>query len=205
MYTFFFNHRKIILAGDGEDFSSEEFLAVRYQSFAGLKNVVHNFVKEELLDNLVISSRNPTMLFHDFCAIFKCVTAAGGVVKNNNNDFLLIFRSGKWDLPKGMVEPGEATEQAAIREVEEETGLQGLIIRRTLPYTHHFYIINDNLVLKRTVWFEMYYNGDEIPVPQTAEDITDVVWLPGNIIDVSHQNTYPLILDVLASVGIKAN
>ncbi len=57
------------------------------------------------------------------------VRAAGGIVMMNEecgmrNKMLLIRRNGRWDLPKGKVEPGETLLQAAFREVEEETGIK---------------------------------------------------------------------------------
>ena len=62
------------------------------------------------------------------------VRAAGGIIMLNDNSslithhsslkMLLIQRNGRWDLPKGKVEPGETLLQAALREVEEETGIK---------------------------------------------------------------------------------
>ena len=52
------------------------------------------------------------------------VRAAGGIVTAPDNTMLLIQRNGRWDLPKGKVEPGETLLQAALREVEEETGIK---------------------------------------------------------------------------------
>ena len=54
--------------------------------------------------------------------------AGGGLVYNNKNQVLFILRNGKWDLPKGGIEKGEAIEDTALREVEEETGVNGLMI-----------------------------------------------------------------------------
>ena len=51
------------------------------------------------------------------------IIAAGGLVTNENNELLMIFRRGKWDLPKGKLDKGETIEECAIREVEEETGI----------------------------------------------------------------------------------
>ena len=57
-----------------------------------------------------------------FFSFFKVIEAAGGVVMNEKNDILVIFRSGKWDLPKGKIDKNESIRSAALREVMEETG-----------------------------------------------------------------------------------
>ena len=55
--------------------------------------------------------------------ISRNLITAGGLVINNNSKVLLIYRKNKWDLPKGKLDEGENLEEAAIREVVEETGL----------------------------------------------------------------------------------
>src|SRR5260221_13510882 len=50
---------------------------------------------------------------------FTLVKAAGGLVQNENNQIMMIFRRGKWDLPKGKLDKEETLEQCAVREVEE--------------------------------------------------------------------------------------
>ena len=61
------------------------------------------------------------------------VRAAGGIVSAPDGRMLLILRNGRWDLPKGKVEPGETLLQAALREVQEETGIHGLSPSPTQP------------------------------------------------------------------------
>ncbi len=64
------------------------------------------------------------------------VRAAGGFVSAPDGRMLLILRNGRWDLPKGKVEPGETLLQAALREVQEETGIHGLSPSPTQPLSH---------------------------------------------------------------------
>ena len=53
----------------------------------------------------------------------QSIEAAGGIIISEKGELLMIFRRGKWDLPKGKIDQGETPPQAAIREVKEETGL----------------------------------------------------------------------------------
>ena len=89
---------------------------------------------------------------------------------------LWIQRNGKWDLPKGKIETGEEIAAAAIREVEEECGISAPQIKRRLPNTYHTYRLKGQAILKRTYWFEMYYQGNESLIPQEEEDITTAKW-----------------------------
>ena len=66
--------------------------------------------------------------WESFCANYMLIEAAGGLVYNAKDQLLMIFRNGKWDLPKGKLEVGENIEQCAMREVEEECGISGLTI-----------------------------------------------------------------------------
>ena len=56
------------------------------------------------------------------------IKAGGGLVKNEKGEVLFMFRKGKWDLPKGKLDPGETMDACAVREVMEETGVSGLSI-----------------------------------------------------------------------------
>ena len=68
---------------------------------------------------------------------FRIVKAAGGLVTNPDGHCLMILRDGVWDLPKGMVEHGETLEQAALREVEEETGVKAFPHPALIGKTYH--------------------------------------------------------------------
>ncbi len=104
------------------------------------------------------------------------VEAAGGLVYNNKKEILFIYRNSKWDLPKGGIEKSESHEDAAIREVEEETGVKDLEIRNFITKTYHVFKRNDTFKLKITYWYEMYteYKGEL--VPQLDEGIKKAKW-----------------------------
>lgn len=132
---------------------------------------------------------------------FTVILAGGGLVQRPSGEILLIFRRGKWDLPKGKLEQGETIEQCALREVEEETGLTGIRLLQHLITTYHTYHESGKFILKESWWYTMESSGSATLVPQTEEDIAEVRWvLPSNLGDLM-QNTFPSIKDVLAAAS----
>lgn len=121
------------------------------------------------------------------------IEAAGGMVFNSKGQLLMMMRRGKWDMPKGKLDEGESIEECAIREVMEETGLTQLKSLRKLQTTYHTYSYKGNIALKPSHWFLMEYSGNEIPVPQTEEDITEICW-------VDKKKAYELIQNAFASI-----
>ncbi|MFT4032893.1 MAG: NUDIX hydrolase [Siphonobacter sp.] len=106
---------------------------------------------------------------------FKVVKAAGGVVFNGEH-MLLIYRLKRWDLPKGKLDPGEKSKAAALREVEEETGIQAELGERICT-TWHTYTHNGNRILKRTKWYQMTCTDESHMQPQWEEDIEKIAWM----------------------------
>jgi 8-oxo-dGTP pyrophosphatase MutT (NUDIX family) len=118
------------------------------------------------------------------------------LVKSNDNKVLVIFRRGKWDLPKGKLEKGETIEFGAMREVEEECGITDLEIQKLIEITYHTYKIGDQDILKKTYWFEMIHKRSLKPKPQTEEEITEARWIDVNEITEISNNTFPSIIEV---------
>ena len=116
--------------------------------------------------------------------------AGGGLVYNKNGEVLFIFRNGKWDLPKGGTNKGEEMEDTAMREVEEETGVNGLSISKKLQKTYHIFKRNGVYKLKITHWFEMHSNYDGIPIGQAEEGIEKVEWKNPEQIKEALKNSY---------------
>jgi 8-oxo-dGTP pyrophosphatase MutT (NUDIX family) len=129
------------------------------------------------------------------------IEAAGGLVKNDKGEYLLIHRRGRWDLPKGKLEKKESVENAAIREVEEECGITGVNIVKPLISTYHTYPVKNGLALKKTTWFEMLYTGRSQPKPQTEEDINEVKWVPARQLEPYLNDSFPAIRDVFTYYG----
>lgn len=129
------------------------------------------------------------------------VKAGGGLVINENKEILFMFRRGKWDLPKGKLDPGESLESCAQREVTEETGISHLQLIRFLIVTEHEYEERGQVILKETHWWLMKTNGNQKLIPQTEEDITELKWMGLSDFKIIQQNTYPGILEVMRAGG----
>lgn len=128
------------------------------------------------------------------------VLAAGGVVKNDQNEILFIYRNSYWDLPKGKAEQDEDMQQCALREVSEECGFEVDEIRGKLPCTYHIYFHKTNYVLKETHWFEMFsdFKGDF--TPQKEEGIDEVKWFNKKDLHIVRENTYRNINELLKQI-----
>ena len=132
-----------------------------------------------------------------FCTDYSLIEAAGGLVYNNENQLLMIFRNNKWDLPKGKLEQNENIKECAIREVQEECGVSGLSIVNSLNNTYHTYEIKGEKILKCTYWFEMKTNFKGNLIPQTEEGITNVVWVDKQDIAEKLENSFGNINELL--------
>ena len=128
----------------------------------------------------VWTSRPPHSVAEYLHCRFRYVKAAGGLVCTDDGDCLMIYRGGRWDLPKGMVERGETLATAALREVAEETGVAACPSVRLVAKTYHIYDKYGGWHLKQTSWFAMRAQRIQ-PRPQTEEEITEAVWVPGEV------------------------
>lgn len=200
MYKIFYEQRALIFPNidekdlilDANDQQSESYEVEK----------IHNFLRQwlvvNLTDDVVIDHVSPEVLSAALCRTFYMAPAAGGVVVQEGQ-FAAIQRHGIPDLPKGHVEEGEDIATAAIREVEEETGLMGLKIIRQLPSSWHCYLYEDEWRLKQTSWFLMTADDTSHTNPQTDEDITEVTFLSEYDLEWFLKNTYRSIAETLES------
>lgn len=133
------------------------------------------------------------------------IIAAGGLVQNNDGAFLLMFRRGFWDLPKGKLDPGELIHECAVREVQEETGLQTLSLGAFICMTTHTYFDTwlQKDVVKQTHWYSMKATAldAETLVPQTEEDIEKIEWVLMENLPQYLVQTYPNIRSVFDAIN----
>ncbi len=132
----------------------------------------------------------------------RVLEAAGGLVTNGYGECLMIFRYGRWDLPKGHLEKGESIDRCALREVEEETGLAELELGAPICDTRHRYMLDGRLVEKHTHWFRMRCEGRPGTVPQREEDISRACWISPADIQPYLDTTYPNIKEVFRKADI---
>ncbi len=202
MYKVFFKDRTLFLTDSLELDLSLGFDALhKYTSHHELLQFVKQFENNTNLKGGFIYGRNKIFLLEAVKKCFRFITAAGGLVINPNNDILLIHRLGVYDLPKGKCEEGESFRQTALREVEEECGLDNLVIRHPLLSTYHTYKQDNIHYLKETAWFFIDYFGFANPTPQAEENIVSAEWIKQSDLKKTEKKTYPSIIEVFRSAG----
>ena len=200
MYKVFIKNKPLFFIENDEDISRLDSQFV---------HTCNSTAKKKTILDQHSSSENPVYVQGDrfdevwglFFGNYKTVQAAGGVVINNKNQVLFIFRNGFWDLPKGKVEDDEAIEVAAIREVEEECGIRKPRIINKVLVTYHTYDTYGENCIKPTHWYLMQYDGDEELLAQEEEGITNVQWVNQEDIASKMLNTYSSIIDVIGAFG----
>jgi 8-oxo-dGTP pyrophosphatase MutT (NUDIX family) len=175
-------------------------LPVYYNGVETVRTVIDN-MKSDDVQEIWLFCINIDECCNDFKGVFQFVMAGGGLVKNEKDEYLFIFRRGKWDLPKGKLDDMESIEECAVREVVEETGLKAVDLEGHLCDTHHIYLEKGNYVMKESVWFRMNASSMQPLTPQTEEDIHEIVWLDSSHWNTVLNNTYPSIKDVLKQTG----
>jgi 8-oxo-dGTP pyrophosphatase MutT (NUDIX family) len=134
--------------------------------------------------------------FERFASELEYVEAAGGVVADDAQNVLMIYRRERWDLPKGHIDAGEDALTAAVREIEEETGVSGLKFVTELCNTLHAYNVYGKWELKRTYWFG-FETLQTATQPQTEEDIQTAQWCSAVEVDENLKKSYPTIREVI--------
>ena len=128
---------------------------------------------------------------------FTLIFAGGGFVQNEKGEVLMMFRRGKWDLPKGKQDKNESFEDCAVRETEEETGLRNIRLMAPLLTTYHTYHEGSRYILKETRWFTMHVSGNQLLISQENEGISKLEWVSKESLKKYKANSFPSVEDVL--------
>ena len=167
-----------------------------------IHTLVAMFEASESLSRIYIPTDNTAWMYRRVCAEFREVDAAGGLVSNRRGDYLLIQRNGLWDLPKGHREAGEDITVTALREVQEETGVDQLELRDLICVTDHCYLRDGIWHLKHTWWYDMLYTDPVDLTPQREEDISRAAWVARSSLPPFLKNTYPSIQEVFREAKV---
>lgn len=199
MYEVYILNRLVIFTENST--SQESDLVIQNPSQQQLKELPKLLRDHPSIQSVILAHSDVQSLWMTFCMLYTEVLAAGCVVENQKGAFLWIERNGHWDLPKGKVEAGESIENAAAREVTEETGIDRLTLAGHIRTTYHTYEEGGMPILKTTFWFHARHAGGDTPgAPQSEEGITDVQWKFRPFGPELLRSTYPSILDLVASI-----
>lgn len=181
------------------DLTVNKVLVTKYTGkIKHLLNHIDLLEKSKKMNAVILEYKNPEILIADFLNLFKVLPAAGALVINELEEYLMIHRLGYWDLPKGKIEKGEGVRKAALREIEEETGARDVILKKYLLTTWHTYKIKKKRYLKKTFWYSAIAPKQDL-VAQAEENIEQAVWKKFNEIDLNQEPIYKNILDVIES------
>ncbi len=203
MYKVFFNEYVLHFTSEFNNSSNDNIRQVaelkRISEFAKLLDQLD---AGKYVEELKIQVRADEKLLKQLPVSLTQLPAAGGLVNNDRGEMLFIKRFGRWDLPKGKIEKMENAPDAAIREVEEECGIQQLQIVRQLPSTFHIYRSpflkpGNDLVWKETSWFEMTHSGAGSICPQQEEGIEEVRWFNRHELSEVLESTYGNLKELL--------
>lgn len=200
MYTFFINDKPLLLTNAKDNSAYFENLpVVEYTSSTKIMELIRK-IEEPNQSGLQLICSDPTEVLQLLKSQFTVIHAGGGIVFNEPGQLLLMMRLGKWDLPKGKIDPGETVEEGALREVEEECGINQLSIRSFFSNSYHTYKLQGHRFLKLTHWYIMDTRFTGALVPQQEESITEVKWVNLSQLNLDTLDTYESIRSILKLV-----
>jgi 8-oxo-dGTP pyrophosphatase MutT (NUDIX family) len=197
----FYNDKPLILTTDRDAYINDNPVAETYEFFDGASlrsyTMALQYMDRPGTRGAVIEDISANSLLSQLHAMYQSIDAGGGVVFNERNDILMIFRRGKWDLPKGKLDKGETIEVCALREVTEETGLTNLSLGEKICDTYHIYTQNNEQLIKRSAWYRMAGTSADKLKPQKEENILEARWVNEKELPAFAAKSYEAIRDVL--------
>lgn len=199
--TIYFDEKPVHLCDEITDSLNElmhhpDVVFVDELSTPAIKSLLHEIKKDDFHAGIIWNT-DFEKLKKSFFKHFILIDAAGGIVQNTSKEILFIFRRGKWDLPKGKLEKNETLEQCAQREIEEETGLTGHLLKKKIGETYHTYNEFGKHILKTSHWYYFTSSTKQKLEPQTAEDITKTGWIKTQDIKLPMSNTFENIKEII--------
>lgn len=201
----YYNNKPLILTNDAREYISTHEIAGGYLAFTGAfsRNFRLAFQHLDKVNTLgaIIEDISQSSLQKELHKLYEPIEAGGGVVVNEAGAVLMIYRRGKWDLPKGKCDEGEAIAECAVREVSEETGLQNLQLGEKICDTYHIYSQKKQNLLKCTTWYKMKGTSKDVLQPQQEENIQEARWIPAADLRPLVYKSYEAIREVLQQGG----
>ncbi len=198
-YTIFFCDTEVVVATTSPG-SQYAILDVNSSYDISCAKVIKKVETDKFI---AIITPNPDATFKSLQSQFKLVFAAGGAVESEDGRLLMIELRNRWDLPKGHIEVGESESIAALREVEEETGVKAEIVgNEPIAVTWHAYNTYGSWELKRTSWWQMKATKCGL-TPQREEGISNVAWCAREEVEERLKKSYPTIKHVVETLLYK--
>ena len=186
MYKVFVKNAPLILTNKLSETNNGEYFLLNSEA---IQKAIDALASRKLETAFIYHPNNEEIL-KKFTKKIPMEIAAGGVVTNKEGKVLFIYRNNKWDLPKGKLDKGETIEECALREVEEETGVQNLKIENFLATTYHIFKSSGKYRLKEVHWYAMKTNYKGPLVGQKSEGIEKVKWKGPKKIQKALENSY---------------
>ena len=203
----YYNNKPLVLTNDPQTYITNNKFADGYLLLKGafkrnFRLAIDHLSRFRTL-GAIIEDISVDALQNELHQLYKPVDAGGGIVLNEKGKVLMIYRRGKWDLPKGKRDDGEDIAECALREVSEETGLQKLQLKDRVCDTFHIYNQNGDQMLKHTAWFQMSASEKENLAPQQEENILEARWIAEQDLKPIVYKSYEAIREVLSAAGLK--
>ena len=196
----------LILTTDKDNYIVNNPGAAKYACYSGITPANLDLSIQQLetteIPGIIIEDANEAVISNQLIISYSPVDAAGGVAFNENGEILMIFRRGKWDLPKGKRDDDENMEECALREVKEETGLKHLGLGIKICDTFHIYSQYGEQILKRTAWYKMSGTSNDKLKPQKEENILEARWVKEQDLAPLVEKTYEAVKEVLTLAGL---
>ena len=203
MHKIYFEKRAIIICTpDDQTLSDPNAIMFSLGENIDIHTLVGLVESSDSLHRICIPTEDVEGTYKKVCAEFLEVNAGGGLVSNRRGDFLMISRNDLWDLPKGHQDPGEPIEATALREVQEETGIDDLELKDLICITDHCYRRDGRWFLKHKWGYGMLYTDPTELTPQREEDIAKAAWVAKSSLPPYLTNTYPSIVEVFREAKV---
>lgn len=203
----YINNRPLILTNSAEQYIMKHGIAAGYLlltgAFARNFRLAHKHLYSPGSLGVIIEDISTDALMKGLNETYEPIEAAGGVVSNPDGGVLMIYRRGKWDLPKGKRDDGENIEECAIREVVEETGIPELKLGDKICETYHVYAQGSVELLKTTHWYNMKAKKAYELHPQKEENILEARWVAEKKLGTYVHQSYDAIKEILLEAGKK--